>query len=492
MHKKALLALMLVMTMLLSGCALIQKNEDVDRATVIISAGDYTYTKGEILDMVQSQLAYNQQIYSMYGMYYDVNDPEVIAEARDSVVAYYKELAAKNIQAKKMGLDQFTEEEEAAVKELTDSYWNDLRAQVKDSYFVGTMLEGEELEAAIDAEIAKMNITYEEYEVLAREEKLHEKLQALTVADVTVSDDELQAALDVEAFNAQETYREDPTAYGVSMTYGDPIYYRPAGYRLAKQILVKYEAEDEALIADLDEKLTTANATVESLMEQIAALGADPMALVEQVTVALEETVSVATGTDLPVSEEAVVASVTNTFAEDIDAEIAELVEQMAVAQAEADFYADQKDNAEANGLARIDEKADAILAEVNAEGADWDALMAQYTEDPGMQAGATNAATGYSVCAEMAGTVMDEAFVNAAMGLEKIGDVTGKVPGMYGYYIIQYAGDVQEGPVALEEVREELTEYVKSTKEDEVWHAAVASWVEAANVKVDMKALER
>ena len=34
MHKKALLALMLVMTMLLSGCALIQKNEDVDRGAI--------------------------------------------------------------------------------------------------------------------------------------------------------------------------------------------------------------------------------------------------------------------------------------------------------------------------------------------------------------------------------------------------------------------------------------------------------------------------
>ena len=492
MHKKALLALMLAMTMLLSGCALIQKNEEVDRATVIISAGDYAYTKGEILDMVQSQLAYNQQIYSLYGMYYDVTDPEVIAEARDSVVEYYKELAAKNIQAKKMGLDQFTEEEETAVKDLTDSYWQDLRDQVQSSYFADTELEGDALVAAIDAELAAMGITYEEYEALAREEKLHEKLETVTIADVTVTDEELQAALDMEVFNAQESYREDPTAYGVSVTYGDPVYYRPAGYRLAKQILVMYEEDDQLLIDSLEEKATTAAATAESLMEQIAALGADPLALVEEVAVALEEPVEVATGTDLPVYEEAVVVSVTNSFADDMDAEIAELVEQMAVAQAEADFYADQKDNAEANGLARIDAKADAILAEVNAEGADWDALMAQYTEDPGMQEGELNAATGYSVCAEMAGTVMDEAFVNAAMALEKIGDVTDKVPGMYGYYIIQYSGDVQEGPVTLDEVREELTEQVKSTKEDEIWQAAVASWVEAAKIKVDTKALER
>ena len=492
MHKRALLALLLAMTMLLSSCALIEKNEEVDRATVIISAGDYAYTKGEIVDMIESQMAYNQQIYGMYGMPYDVTDPVNIQEARDAVVGYYTELVAQNIQAKKLGLDQFTEEEAASVKEIADSYWNDLRQQVKDAYFAETVLEGEALEAAIDEEIAKMNVTYAEYEQLATEEKMHEKLRALAVTEVTVTEEELQAALDQESFNAQENYLNDPTAYGLSMTYGDVIYYRPAGYPLAKQILVKFEEEDQAIIDDLSAKLATAQATVESLTEQVATMGADPFALIDLVEVTLEDNPVVATGTDLPVSEEAVVANVTNTFDAELDAEVAEVVEQLAIAQAEVDFYADQLDNAEANGLAHIDEKTDAILAEVNAEGADWDALMAQYTEDPGMQPGATNAETGYSVCAEMAGTVMDEAFVNAAMALEKMGDVTDKVPGMYGYYIIQYAGDVQEGTVALDEVRDELTNYVKTTKEDEVWQAALTKWIEEAKVKVDQKALDR
>ena len=44
MQKKALLALLLVLTMILSGCSLIVKDEAVDAARVVIRVGDDTYT----------------------------------------------------------------------------------------------------------------------------------------------------------------------------------------------------------------------------------------------------------------------------------------------------------------------------------------------------------------------------------------------------------------------------------------------------------------
>ena len=58
MHKKALLALLLVMAMALSGCTLIEKDLAVDRATEIIRVGDTVYTKGQIQDETQYQLNY--------------------------------------------------------------------------------------------------------------------------------------------------------------------------------------------------------------------------------------------------------------------------------------------------------------------------------------------------------------------------------------------------------------------------------------------------
>ena len=47
------LALLLVLTMILSGCSLIVKDEAVDAARVVIRVGDDTYTKAQ----VQAQMA---------------------------------------------------------------------------------------------------------------------------------------------------------------------------------------------------------------------------------------------------------------------------------------------------------------------------------------------------------------------------------------------------------------------------------------------------
>ena len=56
MQKKALLALLLALTLCLSGCALIVKDEAVDAATVILTFGDKTVTKGEILKAAEEEL----------------------------------------------------------------------------------------------------------------------------------------------------------------------------------------------------------------------------------------------------------------------------------------------------------------------------------------------------------------------------------------------------------------------------------------------------
>ena len=147
------------------------------------------------------------------------------------------------------------------------------------------------------------------------------------------------------------------------------------------------------------------------------------------------------------------------------------------------------QDEAKAKAYANIDGRADEILAEI-ANGADWDALMAEKTEDPGMQSGSDTAETGYAVCVNMSG--FDSDFVNAAMALENIGDTSGKIASdLYGYYIIKYVADVEEGPVALDgEVKDTIKNDLQKTYEDEAYEAAVAEWVAAAKVTTDLKSL--
>ena len=115
--------------------------------------------------------------------------------------------------------------------------------------------------------------------------------------------------------------------------------------------------------------------------------------------------------------------------------------------------------------------------------GYDWNELVAQYNEDPGMMAGASHAETGYAVCENMSGFVA--AFTAAAMGLEKVGDVSDPAAGLYGYYIIRYESDVAEGPVELtQEIRDDLHGDLLSTKQDEYYNQQVTEWVNAATVE--------
>ena len=90
MQKKALLALMLVLTMVLTGCTLVQKDPKVDAAQEVLRLGDQVITKGQVQEQVQSYQNYMSTLYSYYGMSYDVSSSEALAQARDEALNAYK------------------------------------------------------------------------------------------------------------------------------------------------------------------------------------------------------------------------------------------------------------------------------------------------------------------------------------------------------------------------------------------------------------------
>ena len=140
---------------------------------------------------------------------------------------------------------------------------------------------------------------------------------------------------------------------------------------------------------------------------------------------------------------------------------------------------------AQEKAFAGIDGQADEVLAALDAEGADWEALMAQYNEDPGM----TTYPKGYPVAADMPG--FDPAFVEAAMALEHAGDHTGKVRGTsYGYYIIRYDSDEPEGPADYDSVKESIAAELLASKTEEAYNAAVETWISEAGIEEHMDAL--
>lgn len=117
------------------------------------------------------------------------------------------------------------------------------------------------------------------------------------------------------------------------------------------------------------------------------------------------------------------------------------------------------------DSLPLIQAKADEVLQKVNS-GSDFDALMAEYGQDPGMQAD-PEMTTGYML-GQSTGFV--EEFKEAALKLGKVGDVTGLVASDYGYHIIKWVGNVPSGAVPLEDVKDALMEELLTEKQDEAW----------------------
>ena len=450
MRKKTLLAVLMAMVLLLSGCSIIVKDQAVEDATPILTLGDEVVTRKQVLDEANYELLYTYYMYASYGidpaaLGYDINDPATIAAARNSAVSNLKTDMTLRAKAKELGLDTLTEEEEAKAQETAETNYAASREEFKSEYFADTTLEGDALEEALTAKMEESGATMDYYLEAARTSAKSAKIREYIIRDVAVTDEEIQADFDSKVAADQEKYAEDAGSWASAANGTTTLYYTPAGVRRVKQILIKFKEEDSTAISDAEAKVTSANGSIEA-----AQLVVDDEAADEEAKAAAQAS---------------------------LDAAKAELE----AAQAELDA-------AKKAAYANIDADADAVI-EALANGGDWDALSEEKNEDPGMKAGAVNAERGYAVAAGM--TNFDSAFVDAAMALEKIGDVSAKIPSdLYGYYIIKYVSDETEGAIALDSVKDSIHDALLSSAQEEVYNTTVAEWVEAAGIKENLGGL--
>lgn len=117
------------------------------------------------------------------------------------------------------------------------------------------------------------------------------------------------------------------------------------------------------------------------------------------------------------------------------------------------------------------------VMDKVNA-GEDFEALIKEYNEDPGMESNPE----GYIIGADFTG-IYDEPFQLAAAELIKEGDVSGMVEGANGIHIIKRYGEVSTEPVALDEVKEEIKTMILSELQNELYTAKIAEWREGLDV---------
>ena len=457
MRKKALLAALMAMILLTSGCALIVKDEAVDAATPVIRMGDQVITKAEVKAEIESELYQQASWYQMFGQSFDYTDPANIAAAQESAIEALKKDMVLNAKAKELGFDQLTAEDEETIKANAQKDLDSIVAQAKSYVENAEGMSEEELTEAATKQAEASGYTLDAYVNYEKGNLISKRLKDYAIQDVAVTDEEIQAEYESKVAANKETYAEKPGSWATAANNGTTLYYTPAGVRRVKQILTKFKDEDQAAIDEAKKQQTEANTAVSTAQAKVdsAQSAVDTEGITDEDKAAAEETLSAAKQ-ELDEADKALLAA------------------------NEAVTAATDK------AFANLDEEVDAILASLDAEGADWQAIMDEKNQDPGMKSNEK----GYAVAADMTG--FDSAFVEAAMALEKPGDHSGKVKGnSYGYYIIRYEGDEAEGPVDLETVKETISSSLLSTKQEDTYDATVAEWVEAAGIKVDLNALK-
>lgn len=305
-----------------------------------------------------------------------------------------------------------TDEQKAQATEEADTTWNNsLNYVLQEQYGISEASTEEEKNTALASALALLESMGYTQEAMVEEALTNAKWSAIMdamCADITVTDEQVQAYLDEQIASQVELYGNDPSYYEMMQYYGYPTYYRPEGYRAVTHILLKV---DDTLL----QTYSNLSATFE---EQAAAAEAE-----------------------VPEGEEPATAEETAEAEEPAEPVTAEQVEEARQAI-----------------LASVQSTVDEIMAKFNA-GTSFADLIVEYGNDPGMQQEGM-LETGYEVAA---GSIMwDLPFRDGAMAIANVGEVSEPVVGANGVHIIYYLKDVPGGPVTItptefESIRAEL-----------------------------------
>ena len=429
-----------------TGCDLIVKDAEVDAQTVIIEVAGVEIVKEDVQEAVESVLDYQEYIYSMYGLSFDRTDADSVASAQESAIESLIEEAVVNQKISEYELDQFTESELESLTEAADETYTYYADYVELMYFSDSELTGNELDAAVDAMLVSLG--YGTQEDVLEQEKQSEalsKLKELVVADVTVTQEEIETQYNEGLASAITTYASDLTQYADDLDSGSIIYFQPDGYRYIKNLLILLSDEDQTEIETLTSLIADDEDTLAAVEDAISELPED----------SAEDT-------------------------EDQQKTRAELIAQVDTLTAEIESATAELETVTANAYSAIEATVSLVVEKMEA-GEEFDSLIEEYGEDTGMQS-EPEKTTGYLVCAGLS-TYVDE-FVEASMALENIGDISDPFRTSYGIHIVQYVSDLHDGEVALDDINDEISEELLAEKQDTFYNETVSQWVTDADAK--------
>ncbi len=129
---------------------------------------------------------------------------------------------------------------------------------------------------------------------------------------------------------------------------------------------------------------------------------------------------------------------------------------------------------------APVEERAQAALEELGS-GADFEDMIERLGADEGMK-DAVLRATGYYVAKDS--PLWPAEMASAAMALKSVGDFSNPVRMDGGVAILQYVGEVPEGAVDFEQVRDALRQQTLESAKQEAYDSQLDAWIDEAHVK--------
>lgn len=127
--------------------------------------------------------------------------------------------------------------------------------------------------------------------------------------------------------------------------------------------------------------------------------------------------------------------------------------------------------------LEKIKDEADEVYALAEG-GADFDGLIADYGDDPGMESGDP-----YVVANGNSAFVPE--FTEGLFSLKNPGDFTQPVASDFGYHIILYLEDVPEGAAPIDQVKDEIKAEMISAEQEELYAAQLEEWRDQMKIRV-------
>lgn len=347
---------------------------------------------------------------------------------------------------------------------ITKGEFNEVYEQVKQSYFIT-----EEMENDPEQQEAIAQIKAEVLEQLIMQKLITQKAED---AGFVVNDDILdQARLEFENIIAELAAQMEMMDSGNAdqeedAGNQDKDYMAEARAFVEEQLDIMGKTEDEyiKLIAQqmvidsfVEEQVKDVNATEQEIEEYY---DERLQAQKENISILAYEEVELYTPEEARVKH--VLIKLPQEEIDEYNSMIAEGKEK------EAEEYLDEK-------LKAIEPKAMEVLEKAK-NGEEFEKLIAQYGEDPGME----DNDMGYIVRQD--GSFVPE-FEEAAFSLEE-GEISELVASSYGYHIIKLYEKTPEKEYTLDEKYDELEQVVSQQKKMDAWQVMFDEWMEEAKIK--------